>query len=194
MILGFDEVGRGALAGPVVVGCVLGFEKKVILPSNIIVRDSKKMTKIQRKKTSDWILNNFSFGIGQVQASEIDKLGIVKATRLAAQRAMFSFQSSNNIDISSFQIIVDGIENWFENCQTMIGGDGIVFELSMASIIAKVYRDNLMSKLSSKYLNWGFEKHVGYGTKYHQQMLKDNGLIKDFHRRSFCKKYCFDSK
>lgn len=186
-ILGFDEVGRGCLAGPVIVACVLGNLKSInSKPKNIVIRDSKKMTSLQRKQANLWIVQNFAFGIGQTSSNLIDKIGINSATKLAAARAFKNFRTVFSIH-DDFQIINDGRELWFEEGSALIKGDSKIIEISLASIVAKVYRDNLMIKIGSKYPDWGFERHVGYGTEWHCKQIKKYGLIKKIHRSKFCK-------
>jgi ribonuclease HII len=188
LILGFDEVGRGPLAGPVVVACVLNNTYKPIMqPKDVVIRDSKRMTLLQREKSSAWILSSFPYGIGQVEASEIDKIGISNAVVTAARKAMGDLQTKEGISYTSVKILVDGREEWFPGCKPIIRGDESVPEISMAAIVAKVYRDNLMKNLSLKYPGWGFEQHVGYGTKAHCKMIYAKGLLKGVHRFSFCR-------
>jgi ribonuclease HII len=186
-IIGFDEVGRGPLAGPVVVACVLTV-KKVKIPDEIIIRDSKKMTSKQKQKANDWIGKKFQFGIGQVSALQIDQKGISNAVRLAAFKALDNLKQKVKIDFSKTQLLVDGRDEWIEGSQAIVRGDDKIVQISMASIIAKVYRDNLMIKLSQKYSEYGFENHVGYGTAKHMQAIRKYSLIEGVHRKSFCKK------
>lgn len=186
IILGFDEVGRGPLAGPVVVAGVVT-KINLTIPEKIIIRDSKTMTIKQKIKANQWIINNFNYGIGQATCQEIDKLGIVAAVKLAARKARGQLETKiqfNNLK----KVLVDGQEKWFPDCQAIIKGDAKIPQIAMASIIAKVYRDNLMIQLSKKYADWDFDKHVGYGTKKHIEMIKKFGLIKKLHRVSFCQK------
>ncbi|MGI5828030.1 MAG: ribonuclease HII [Patescibacteria group bacterium] len=187
VIIGFDEVGRGSLAGPVVVGCVLReIDSFLHLPRNVIIRDSKRMTRLQRKKTYDFITQNFPSAVGKVKASEVDELGIVKATTVAAQKAWKALTSKIDLSKKIVKITVDGKEPWIPGCKTVIGGDSLITEISMASIVAKVTRDNEMAEMSKTYPQWGFECHVGYGTKLHCNMIRKHGLLEGIHRRSFC--------
>lgn len=184
-ILGFDEVGRGPLAGPVVVAGVYQ-DTLIQIPKEIIIRDSKKMTPKQRAKSKIWIKQNFIFGFGQVSSSEIDQIGINKSIKKSANQALQLIKQQ--VDILNSQIYVDGRDKWFRNCTTVIKGEDKYSCIAMASIIAKEYRDGLMKKLDSNYPQWQFGKHMGYGTKHHREMIQQNGLIKGLHRKSFCKK------
>jgi len=184
-ILGFDEVGRGPLAGPVVVACVLS-NAKINIPKDIIIRDSKKMTIRQKEKANIWIRENFNFGIGEISTTLIDQKGISNAVRLAAFLALKDIKNKIKIDIEKTRILIDGRDEWIEGAQSIIHGDDKVKEISMASIIAKVYRDKLMIELAKLYPNWGFDKHVGYGTAWHCQQIKKFGLIAKIHRTTFC--------
>ncbi|PIP53573.1 ribonuclease HII [Candidatus Beckwithbacteria bacterium CG23_combo_of_CG06-09_8_20_14_all_34_8] len=187
LILGFDEVGRGPLAGPVVVACVLSNEE-IKIPKDIVIRDSKKMTARQKEKANIWIRENYIFGIGQVSANQIDQKGISNAVRLAAFLALKDIKSKSKLDFEKIKLLIDGRDEWIDGSQTIICGDDKINEISMASIIAKVYRDNLMIEIGKQYPVWGFEKHVGYGTAWHCHQIQKNGLIKNLHRTTFCHK------
>lgn len=187
LIIGFDEVGRGPLAGPVVVGCVL-VDEETAIPDDIVIRDSKKMSVKQKEKANEWIRKNFNFGIGEVSAFEIDQKGINNAVRLAAFKALKNLEDKTEIDFPQTELLIDGQDAWIKGSKAIIKGDDKITAISMASIVAKVYRDNLMIKLAQNYPGWGFEKHVGYGTKMHCQKIREFGLIKNIHRMSFCKK------
>ncbi|NMC36524.1 ribonuclease HII [Candidatus Beckwithbacteria bacterium] len=182
-IIGFDEVGRGSLAGPVVVAGVV--DTGLSVPKHIVIRDSKKMTRLQRQKASNFICQNFAFGIGQATVAEIDKLGISKAVVLAARRARKKIEQSQISE--NITIINDGNLAWFKDGKALVKGDDKVPAISMASIIAKVYRDTLMINLALQFPNWGFERHVGYGTALHRQMIIAHGLLKNIHRKSYCR-------
>ncbi len=174
--LGIDEVGRGCLAGPLVVGAVI-LNQPI---SNL--KDSKLLSQRQRMLLDQDIrLLAKDYSLGLVSASEIDNLGLSKATSLAIKRALAKINT--NYD----EIIIDGNINYLNNnkkAKAIIKADQLIPAVSAASIIAKVARDNLMVELSSKYPQYGFAKHVGYGTKYHLDMLQLYGLSKE-HRRSF---------
>lgn len=184
-ILGIDEVGRGPLAGPLVIGAV-------ILPDDERpwfkeLRDSKKLTAKKREELNKLILKEASTGLGWVEASELDEIGISKALKLATKRAVKQVQS---LHISFSQIIIDGKVNFLSDTplakytSTCIKGDDKIREISSASIIAKVARDHYMVELAKKYPEYNFDKHVGYGTKTHVAAIYKYGLTSE-HRKSF---------
>ena len=184
MILGIDEVGRGPWAGPLVIGAVvLGDPQNEIWED---LNDSKKMTAKKRKLQSEVILENAkATGLGWVSAEELDKVGLSEALRLATKRAVAEIPRE-----CFTEIIIDGTINFLrgtplEELVTIIPkADSLVKEVSAASIIAKVARDNYMIELAQKYPGYGFDKHVGYGTKTHREALEKFGPCEE-HRRSF---------
>lgn len=184
-ILGIDEVGRGPLAGPLVVGAViLPDEEKAWFNE---LKDSKKLTEKKREALNELILAESTTGLGWVPADELDKVGISEALRLATRRAVKSIQALHR---PFSQIVIDGKVNFLaatplaEYVSTMIKADDRIREVSAASIIAKVARDRYMKNLADRYPEYGFEKHVGYGTKTHVEAILKNGITPE-HRRSF---------
>lgn len=183
MILGFDEVGRGSWAGPLVVGAC-------ILPDGCQIEgltDSKKLTAKRRLALESEIqARALGFGLGWVEADEIDQIGISQALKLAAQRALAELDKQLLTEVE--QIIVDGISDFVGDVRvsTMKQADLLIPSVSAAAILAKVARDRHMVELSmdKRYAQYGFEKHVGYGTKAHHQAILDYG-VSDQHRRSF---------
>ncbi len=184
-ILGIDEVGRGPLAGPLVVGAV-------ILPSDERpwfheLKDSKKLSIKKREALNELILAESTTGLGWVAAEELDQLGITTSLKLATRRAVKQIKS---LRTPFSQIIIDGNINFLTNTplekytSTCIKGDSKIREISAASIIAKVARDHYMINLATKYPNYGFDKHVGYGTKVHIEAIHKHGLTPE-HRKSF---------
>jgi len=175
-ILGVDEVGRGCLAGPLVAGAV-------ILNEPIIgLKDSKKLSKIQRERLSAEIrLKAKALSMGWVESQELDKIGLTAAVGLAMQRAV------NQIKINYDELIIDGNYNFLKSdpkAYTIIKADDSVPAVSAASIIAKVARDNFMYEQAKIYPAYHFDKHVGYGTSLHLEMLKLHGTCL-LHRNSF---------
>ncbi len=187
-ILGIDEVGRGPWAGPLVVGAViLGSEFQELLEYKEL-RDSKKITKKKREKLAKIIQGNSkSWGLGSVTAAEIDHYGLGSALKLAARRAVKQVLADK---IKFDHIIIDGSINLLadtpleDRVSLLPKADDLVKEVSAASIIAKVSRDQYMYDLANVYPAYGFEKHVGYGTKMHREALENCGICPE-HRQSF---------
>lgn len=172
-----DEAGRGAWAGPLVVAAV---ELNRIVPG---VMDSKKLGRQRREHLAEAIKMSANFvGVGVVESAEIDKIGLSSAHYLAYSRAL-----ENRTDQKSKNIIIDGNINYLKHCPKavcVIKADQSVPEVSAASIIAKVYRDDLMTKLASLYPVYGFGTNVGYGTNPHHKALMKFGIT-PHHRLSF---------
>lgn len=175
--VGIDEVGRGSWAGPLVAGAV-------ILNDDIPgLRDSKKLTKTQREHLAEQIKDTCqAMGLGWVEANEVDALGLTAAVGLAMRRAL------EQISVNFDEIIIDGNLNYFPDdprATAVIEADDSVPAVSAASIVAKVARDSYMANVAhSKYPEYAFDKHVGYGTSLHQQMLKLYGVT-ELHRKSY---------
>lgn len=176
MILGVDEVGRGCWAGPVVAGAVL-----LDTPMRGL-RDSKKLTKLQREKLDVRIRKKaVAFGIGWATPTEIDEIGLTAAVGLAMERAVAE------ITLPYDELIIDGNYNFLPamlGSKCIVKADDTVPAVSAASIIAKVARDAYMSNIATQYPGYAFERHVGYGTLAHQAALQALGVC-DLHRRSF---------
>jgi ribonuclease HII len=176
MILGIDEVGRGPWAGPMVVGaCVLG---DVAIDG---LDDSKKLSAKKREKLALEIKEKaLAVATGWVTSVEIDEMGLSDALKLAAHRAVAK------IDCKYDKIIIDGTIKLIDDTRvtTLPKADSLVKAVSAASIVAKVARDMYMKKLGEKHPQYGFEKHMGYGTKFHSEALKKYGPIPE-HRKSF---------
>jgi len=174
IVAGIDEVGRGALAGPVIAAAV-------ILEKNISgLDDSKKLSPKKRSHFSDLIKNNSMYAFGSASNNEIDDINILNASLLAMKRAIL------NLSVKPDLVLVDGIDkpDLDIKMEAIIGGDAQKKEISAASIIAKVYRDNLMVEYDKSFPNYGFGKHKGYGTKEHLNSIKVNGIC-SIHRKSF---------
>ena len=174
IIAGVDEVGRGCLAGPVIASAV-------ILRNNIPgLKDSKKLTSLKRNKLSELIMQNSYFSFGTASEQEIDEINILQASLLAMKRAIL------NLSVEPGKILIDGIHKPDLNTdtQTIISGDSYIDEISAASILAKVYRDNLMMQFDKEYPNFYFSSHMGYGTKMHKDAIKKYGIT-PIHRKTF---------
>ena len=183
--VGIDEVGRGAVFGPVFSAVVVLNEKNKFILKQSGVTDSKKLTPKKRKLLLPKILLLSSdYGIGQSSVREIDSLGIRVATELSMIRAL------NKLKKKPSQIIIDGplvLRPWNENQKNIVSGDSKLISIASASIIAKVSRDNLMERLEKKYSGYFIFKNKGYGTREHLSLIKKNGITK-LHRKSFLKK------
>lgn len=182
LIVGVDEVGRGCWAGPIVAGAVVfkkGFRPRA--SSKWKLADSKTLNKEQRQE-ADFAIRRIALavGLGWVDSVAIDKLGITAAIVLAMEQAV------RQIECDYDEIIIDGHINFLKstNARALIGADATEPSVSAASIIAKVARDNYMAEIAEKYPHYGFERHVGYGTRHHQEMLKIHG-VSNIHRRSY---------
>ncbi|WP_288262827.1 ribonuclease HII [uncultured Prochlorococcus sp.] len=183
--VGIDEVGRGAVFGPVFSAVVVLNEKNKYLLRQFGVVDSKKLTPKKRKLLLPKILLLSSdYGIGQSSAREIDKLGIRVATELSMMRALKKLKEKPS------KIIVDGpllLRPWTGTQKNIVSGDSKFISIASASIVAKVSRDNLMERLEKKYPGFLIFKNKGYGTNEHLSIIKDIGVT-NLHRKSFLKK------
>lgn len=177
LFCGVDEVGRGALAGPVVAAAV-------ILPPNIRLRwadDSKKVTKLRRQKLeSDIKRRSLAWAISSADHHYIEGHNVANACFHAMRMAV------KQLSVRPAFVLADGfaIPRIGIPCQGIIRGDGRSLSIACASIIAKVFRDRLMTRLARRYPGYGFERHVGYGTAAHLRALKELGPS-PIHRRTF---------
>jgi ribonuclease HII len=187
--IGIDEVGRGAIAGPVVAAAVLIDESQVV---SVGIDDSKALSEKKREVVNQKLLdmaNNglLLYGIGVVDQKEIDQNGIITSTNKAMRIAL------EHLDFKDKLILVDGIINPFTDIkvETIIKGDAKCYNIGAASIIAKVYRDNLMAELSKGHLTcYNWKKNKGYASAEHIKAIKLNGLSQH-HRQSFCKNFLY---
>jgi ribonuclease HII len=198
IIVGIDEAGRGPLAGPVVAVAItlnpkFEFRKIKNHPSFLFllknVKDSKKISPKKREKIYQKVLKSpfFVFGVGKVSERVIDKINIFKATKLAMERSVKNLEKKLNLkNKKKVLILLDGgfKINSDHSQISIVKGDQKNFLISLASILAKVYRDRLMKNFAKKFPNYGFEKHKGYATKNHLKALKKYGPCK-IHRLSF---------
>ena len=173
---GVDEVGRGCLAGPVVSSAVI---LKETVNMNIL-KDSKKISFKKRIEIAEHIKLNSIYAVGMASVEEILKLNILQAALLSMKRAI------DKLSVKPELILIDGnfAPKGLTNFKTIINGDEKVKSISAASIIAKVYRDELMIKLSEKFQNYAWERNFGYGTKAHMKGLKKFGIT-SHHRKAF---------
>lgn len=180
IVAGVDEVGRGPLAGPVV--CCA-----VIMPMDDIifgVDDSKKISEKKREILAEEIKRKaISYSIAEIGQEEIDKINILQAVRKCMQNAV------NGLKVKPDITIVDGVDTKLDiNAEYVIKGDSNSYTVGCASIVAKVYRDNLMKEYAKEFPEYGFEKHKGYGTKNHIEKIKEIGPCK-LHRKTFIKNF-----
>lgn len=189
-VIGLDEAGRGPLAGPVVAGAVFinpGIGKRIAILKKI--NDSKLLSEKKRKEIYAALINHpeINWGVGAVGEKTIDRVNILEATKLAMKKAIVNLISKSNFQQNqNIFLLLDGnfkIKTDFSQ-KSIIKGDQKVISVAMASIIAKVYRDNLMIKYHKKFPQYGFEKHKGYGTAHHYAMLKEYGPSV-IHRQTF---------
>ena len=182
-VVGLDEAGRGPLAGPVVAGAVVILGEDQVVSD---VRDSKKMSEKKRELAFVEIQKvSSACGVGIVSASEIDTLGIQKAVQKAMIMAMEIVERKLGSKIDF--VIADG-ENILSipryNMKKMNKGDLLHYSISAGSVLAKVTRDHIMYDYAKRFPEYGFDSHVGYGTKKHIEALEKFGAC-DIHRRSF---------
>ena len=185
-VIGIDEVGRGALCGPVV-SCSVLLDKSILEHSLVQeINDSKKISEKKRKLLSDFIkkFSTYSFGITENQ--EIDKINILKATILSMQRSFEKFKDYDNI------IKIDGQKTFELNKNTVfiIKGDQKSVSIAAASILAKNHRDSFMKEMSKTFPEYEWGKNKGYGTASHMNAIKKFGVT-PLHRESFLKKLNF---
>lgn len=181
LIAGMDEVGRGPLAGPVCVACV-------IMPLDDIIEgvdDSKKISEKKRNELCEIIKEKaIAYQVEMVDENKIDEINILEATKLCMKNAV------ENLMLKPDVVLVDAISKLDISVpiRGIIKGDALSYSIGCASILAKVTRDNYMCEIAKKYPEYGFEKHKGYGTKQHIDAIKEYGLS-PIHRRSFTKNF-----
>ncbi len=181
VICGVDEAGRGPLAGPVCAAAV------ILAPAQVIegVNDSKKLSEKKREALFNKIINEcVDYSIAFASEQEIDDINILQATFLAMQRAVDGLKYAPDL------ALVDGNRAPDLGCikvETIIKGDANSASIAAASILAKVSRDRLMLDFAEKYPEYHFDKHKGYGTKLHYEMIEKYGIC-EIHRKSFLKK------
>lgn len=191
-IIGIDEVGRGPLAGPVAVGAVCIYAKfnRHVTKLFPVVKDSKKLTPKRRTEWHTRIRDAERRGylfcaVSFVAPSVIDKKGLSYAINIALEKSLSAIEHSSDETI----ILLDGglrAPSHYSKQKTIIKGDEKELVIALASIVAKVARDERMVLLAKKFPNYGFENHKGYGTHAHYEAIKKNGITKH-HRKSFLK-------
>ena len=179
-IAGVDEVGRGPLAGPVV--CA-----SVIMPLDDIIEgidDSKKLSEKKREKLFEIIKEKaIAYSIREISEKEIDEINILNAVKKCMTDAVKTLSVKPDITL------VDGVDTGLDiEAEYLVKGDSKSYTIGCASILAKVYRDNLMKEYAKEFPEYGFEKHKGYGTKVHIEKIKEIGPCK-LHRKTFIKNF-----
>ncbi len=181
-IAGIDEAGRGPLAGPVVIGCV------IMKPESFIeyVNDSKKVSETKREMLYEKITEEaVSWSTGIVDQNEIDEINILNATKKALTMAI------DKLEVKPDVILVDALDKIDTHeipYISVIKGDAKIYSISAASIIAKVTRDRIMKEYDEVYPEYGFAGHKGYGTAKHIQAIKEHGIC-PLHRKTFTKNF-----
>ena len=180
-VCGVDEVGRGPLAGPVVCAAV-------IMPLDDVIEgvdDSKKLSAKKREMLAEKIKEKaIAYAICRVEAQTIDQINILEATKLCMKQAVES------LSVPADFVLVDGnmTLDLSVDQQYVIKGDANSYSIGSASIIAKVFRDDIMKEYAKEYPHYAFEKNAGYGTAVHIKGIEEHGLC-PIHRRSFTKKW-----
>ncbi len=195
IVAGMDEVGRGALAGPVVAcACVLllpltrlrcsppRWRPHKVRGSDVRIADSKLLSPVARQCAHEWLLSRSQFGIGMADVAEINDVGIVRATHRAMTRALDALLIAAKPDL----ILIDGRDGFAFPipCRSIIRGDQTEASIAAASVIAKVTRDRMLCEAEKQYRNFSFGTHKGYGTAKHLRELKVYGPTA-FHRSLF---------
>ncbi len=175
-VAGVDEAGRGPWAGPVVAAAVI--LNVDFIPAGL--NDSKKLTAAQRETAFILIMKTCSVGVGKASTAEIDRLNIRRATHLAMQRAVAA------LDCKPATLLIDGNDAPDFKCitHTLIKGDGRSLSIAAASIVAKVTRDRIMTRLADEFPYYAWHRNKGYGTTVHHQALKQHGPC-PHHRMTF---------
>ncbi len=180
-IAGVDEVGRGALCGPVVSACVC-FKHRV----KYQLRDSKEISPSKREELSDKIRGDAFYSFGLVREDSIDKLNIFWASQLSFLKSIERFLSLSGFNKEDVLFIIDG--PYFKyggyNAKCVVSADKTIRVVSAASILAKVLRDRILRSYDRLFPGWGFAKHKGYSTEGHRQRIKEKG-VSPIHRMSF---------
>jgi ribonuclease HII len=182
-IAGLDEAGRGALAGPVAVGAVILPNDQALLSRALTgVRDSKQMTPLERESLAPRIKEvALTWSVACASAEEIDSLGIVHATRLAALRALNGLSLSPQYLLTDFRLELPQLDI---SQTALVKGDALCLSIAASSVLAKTTRDKLMCELDMYYQGYGLRKHKGYGTQAHRSAMKRLG-VSPVHRKTF---------
>ncbi|EQD24668.1 MAG: ribonuclease HII [Nitrospirae bacterium] len=189
LVVGVDEVGRGALAGPVTAACVV-FPPPVARFAGFGIGDSKSISREKREALSRWITENaLHTAFGWASVEEIEQLNIRGATLLSMKRAVRTLPGSLFSD-HGVLLALDGMDR-LPDCpfpqRAIVGGDREILSIAAASILAKVARDRYMAEIDSLSPEYRFRTHKGYGTEEHREAIRRHGLSRH-HRALFCRK------
>lgn len=192
--IGVDEAGRGPIAGPVLAAAVI-IDQKISG-----VKDSKKLSEPVREKLYKEIIDkSVAYGIGFATVEEIEEFNILNATLLAMGRAIknlkVAYEKKFSFDLKNVVVLIDGnrtIPGLYFNQRAIVDGDNLIYEISCASILAKVTRDRIMRNYAKIYPQFGFEKNKGYGTQAHFEAIAKFGIIPGLHRKSFLQRHFYN--
>ena len=204
--IGIDEAGRGPIAGPVAVGGVIISNLVAeALGKELIetfmrgkLKDSKKLSEKKRGEIFAWMqekrrIRELDFSVVMGSNKTIDEIGIVPTVSKSLSKVLTKLMKSNLLEVGPLEdyvmVLLDGglkAPSAFKHQKTIIRGDESEVAISLASISAKVTRDEYMKRLAKSHNEYGFERHKGYGTKAHYGAIAEHGLVSE-HRRSFCK-------
>lgn len=188
VIIGIDEAGRGALAGPVMAGaCLLTKE----VETHPLIQDSKALTPEKREEAFCWIEEHCTYGYGMTEGKEIDEIGILAATEKAMNAALAMVEKQ----VKPTYLLVDGRDKfWFDYPHSgVIRGDESEPCISAGSIVAKVMRDRIMTEYANEFPRYRFEEHKGYGAPVHIEAIRMFGTCR-LHRISFLRNIVADAK
>ena len=183
LIAGVDEVGRGPLAGPVVCAAVImPLDDESLI---VGVDDSKKLSEKKRQQLAEEIKKRaLAYTIVEIDEKTIDEINILEATKIGMKRAIETLSITPDVVLTDGNMTIDIMHKQ----HSVIHGDALSYSIGAASIIAKVYRDNMMDEYAKTYPQYAFEKNKGYGTAAHIQGIKEHGLC-PIHRRTFTKNF-----
>ena len=179
--IGIDEVGRGSWAGPVVIAAVF-FPDDLVVPDDVVIRDSKVLSRPSRTRSAYFLRKNSTFCTLVVPTETVDQGGVHRAIVNGIRRICATMKRK----ISNPHFLIDGTRLCAlrHSHEFIIHGDSLIREIAAASIIAKDFRDRYMARMEKIYPGYGFDRHVGYGTQFHQDALQRLG-VSPIHRRSF---------
>ena len=177
LIAGVDEAGRGPLCGPVVAAAVIFPNRDIEIP--VVIRDSKKMSVVQRATAYDWITKNTIWAVGKCDPAEIDELNILWASMRAMERAVAAMSRVPDFCLIDGNRVPTGVQG-----RAVVKGDAKSLSIAAASIIAKETRDKIMRDLASQFPQYGWDRNAGYPTPEHLTAIEKYGIT-EHHRKTF---------